>query len=707
MKKLVIPILLSMFLFSGCKLVSKLTDLTETANQLLANIESITRQIDSQIQSGKLLDDVGSLVDDKLQDLSDLLNNTIQNNGGFLFDEANGMINNVFTNVSMLLDQIKTGILDESLPNIINQISMQLQMNINLLSSSIEDLVTLTFGNTFILLDKTTNSVVIIVSIIFLAIGLFVYAIILISRKERKMNVQRWVGLAFMLIYVGFFTAVILSSKLRGNLIAGFDFAQKYEGVQTEPKITGVFPESFVLGKDKKIFIYGKHLNRIDTIAIKLRTGQTDKFTFPKDNIIVQSTGRIVLGNFGGLNWKLPLFKDFSTAIPLQARSLVNTVSYENFAFDINNKIYENVKVRRIGAPIMAPQPERPVMRRDGIHPILFDPSTIAMAATRIRATDLGIKYMNSANLNLGAANGALIMDVIKGFYLNRFNLPEGDFALTVLSANKVVTSPQLITIINPPPPAPLPDIFPTDIRWTSNINAIAREQTSMEVTLGFSHPEEIKNPFIIHITSSPPIPSLNIDVPMGTIAAAQGPNTVTIPTRAFSISNPGTYLITISVDNENRVTEKNEGNNTLQASLVVKEYIYDATVTYTSFQSKEDMDNWDEDEYRIDIRTSVSNNPEWKIDFNKDGEPGTDYSINESRTFTSLRPGDIIICSTTGKEADDGLRDGDDGMGSTATTYALGANPTGGNNTKEVGIVLETTQYKVIGKISYVRRVN
>jgi hypothetical protein len=706
MKKLIIPLVLSMFVFSGCGLVSKLTDLTETANQLLSNIESITRQIDAEMQSGKLVNDVGGVLDDKLQELTDILNTTIQNNGGFLFDEANGMINNVFSNVSLLLDQIKSGLLDESLPNLINQISTQLQVNINLLSSSVEDLVTLTFGNTFILVDKTTNSVVIIVSIIFLAIGLFVYAIVLIGRKERKMNLLRWIGLAFMLVYVGFFTAVILSSNLRGNLIAGFDFAQKYQGVQTEPKITGVYPESFVIGKDDKIFIYGKHLNEIDTLGIKLRTGQSDKFTFPRNNIIVQSSGRIVLGNFGGLNWKLPKFQEFAGSVTVQERSLVNSPSYQKFAYGMNDRIYEKVRPVSHMATMAIAHTEQPVVSRGVIRPISIDPSKLPMAAARIRTANLKVTYRNEASMALGVTNGNLIINALKGFYLNRFSLPEGDYALTVLSGEKVVTSPQLITIINPPPPAPLPDIFPVGIRWTDNINAVAQEQTSLEVTLGFSHPEEVKNPFTVRIASSPPITPLSFDVPMGTIAAAQGPNTVTITTRAFTVTDPGNYLMTISVDTENRVTEKNEGNNTMQASLAVKEYTYDATVTYSTFTSNENMDNGDTDEYRIDIITSVSNNPDWKINYNKDGEPGNAYSINQSRTYTNLRPGDVIMLYTTGKEADSGLRDGDDGMGAFLSTYALSSKPTAGNDTKDAGIMLTTGSYSIIGKISYTRRV-
>src|SRR4030042_2932159 len=146
-----IKILALMILFSGCGLVSELKDLTKTANDLLENINSITQQIDSKVESGELSQEIGNLIDERLNTISQIIETTIQNSGGFLFDQVNGTIDNAFLNISLLLDQIKTGILDETLPNLINQISMQLQMNINTISASVEDIVVLTFGNAFVL----------------------------------------------------------------------------------------------------------------------------------------------------------------------------------------------------------------------------------------------------------------------------------------------------------------------------------------------------------------------------------------------------------------------------------------------------------------------------------------------------------------------------------------------------------------------------
>ena len=39
-------------------------------------------------------------------------------------------------------------------------------------------------------------------------------------------------------------------------------------------------------------------------------------------------------------------------------------------------------------------------------------------------------------------------------------------------------------------------------------------------------------------------------------------------------------------------------------------------------------------------VHTSVTGHEDWTIRYNKDGEPGNVYTINQSRKFTNLIPG-------------------------------------------------------------------
>ncbi|HOS71958.1 MAG TPA: hypothetical protein PLZ75_05860 [Bacteroidales bacterium] len=84
-------------------------------------------------------------------------------------------------------------------------------MNINLVASSVKDIIVLSFGNVLVLVDKTVNSIVIISSIVLLSIGLLIF-IFLLFRKKKEFTAFRAIGLFFMLVYLGFFLTIIHSN---------------------------------------------------------------------------------------------------------------------------------------------------------------------------------------------------------------------------------------------------------------------------------------------------------------------------------------------------------------------------------------------------------------------------------------------------------------------------------------------------------------
>ncbi|NOU20103.1 MAG: hypothetical protein HOO91_21310 [Bacteroidales bacterium] len=706
MKKFKILRLLLIILFlNGCGLISGLKDLTQTANNILENINSITSQIDSKVESGEITQELADLVDGRLDKLAEVIESTIENGGGFVFDRANGTIDNVFQNVSLLLDQIKTGILDESLPNIIDQISLQMQNNINLISSNVEDIIVLTFGNTFVLVDKAVNSIIIISSVILLAIGLLIF-VIMLFRKDRSLTTLRIIGLVFMVIYLGFFTSIIFSSRLRGNIIAGFDFGKKYDGIKLSPKIASVYPETFVFGKNDKIFLYGKHLNKIDTLRVVLKSGEQVKFTFPASTIIVKSQNRIVLGNFKKtVNWILFPYESFKTAINPELRSLVSSQGYFRFADETNDVMFRNASTTATAVHPIVPHiaPTTPSV-------ITETPSTVSLITGLRYATNLNVFRVDEknnqnvlrANTILGVNQANRLITQLKSFFLEKYLLPEGDYGIVAYNCREEIESPQLITIFNPPPPAPKPDIYPMDLTWTGNIQPANKVKTTLDIKLGFSHPEEISREFKIRITSTPPTTPIETTIGKGVIAAAQTANQAIVTTSSFSIDNSGEYLFKVEVDPNNLISEKREDNNTLLKRLTVRKYIYDVTVTYISFESTKNLDKR-RDEYRIDIRTTASGYAPWVINYDMDGDPGNIYPISNSMEFRNQQPGNVIILSTSGYEEDS--PDPNDYMGAFTKVINLSENPTSNLDFQEREFVLVAAHYKIKGKYIIKRR--
>ena len=691
-KNAILCILISFLLLNGCGLGSKLKDLTQTANDLLENINSIVQQIDTKVETGELSREVGNLIDQRLDKLAEVIETTIQNSGGFLFDEVNGTVDNAFRNISQLLDQIKTGIIDESLPMLMNQLSAEIQENINLISSSVEDIIVLTFGNIFVLVDKTVNSAVIICSIILLAVGLIIF-IFLLFRKKKTLTFLRGIGLAFMVIYLAFFLTIIFSNRIRGNIIAGFNLGIKYKGTEVQPKVTSVYPETFTFGTDDKIFLYGKHLNLIDTLKVVLKIGEQVKYNFPPENIIVKSQNRIVLGNFR--TWTPPVFAEFSKYMGTAGQAIINSTQYKRFAKSVNESMHPQVVYPQVI-----------------IHPVNIVPvSHIALPqniAVHANIAEVQNSKKNFAVREFGVAQSEFLLERLNAFFITRYQLPEGDYGIVALDNKTEIVSPQLITIVYPTPPAPKPDIFPMEISFTEPY-AVAGRSTALNIKLGFSHPEEIKNEFKIQITSSPALSFSDITVPMGVIASAQSSNIAVVTSRPLTVPTAGNYTFKVVVDKYQEVVEENEGNQEYSTTLLVKRYVYDLTVTYSTFESKSNKDDWPyaEDEYRAKVRTSVTGNAVWEFHYDKNGEPGHIYSINQSMGFVNLIPGYLYTFYSTCYESDDGSKDGDDYMGEVSNSHYLSNDIYGKDQDLiQYPLLLETNQYKITGQYTITRRI-
>ena len=703
MKAKIIVLLLGLLLLlqSGCSLPKGFNDLTSSATLLLDNASELLRLIDSKAETGELSDEAAALIDGRVENLMNLINASLQENGGFLFDQANGLIDNTFANTSLLLDQIKKDILDGSIPAIIDQVSGHLQLQINLLGGQLQDLVVLTFGNVFVFVDKATNSIVIIASIILFAIGAIIFAIVLLKQKE-KLTGARLFGLVVMGIFVLFFLGIILVTPLRAYVIAGFNFGEKVDGIALQPKIRGVLPETFVLGKNEHIIVYGNNLNLIKDLKVHLFTGTTQQFIFPANTVVVATQNRIVLGNFdNALNWKLPTFQDLldQNAIPT---TLID--QYTRFSNEFNDFVYPGRKRSGGGiggglAVAAAPQIGGP-----DLPPKLgFKPLPIP----KFKHGD----YLRQINLtgekHFGAQKSPEILKKISDAHFKKFKLPPGDYGLIVFDGETRVEGPQFITIENPPPPSPKPDIDPLSLDWDGGVQAVKDQPTRLSLRIGFSHPEEIKTPFQVRITSPQLGTPFNLSVPLGIIAGAARRNFADVTSSNFTPRESGNLRFTVSADQVNIIKESIESNNQLEKNLSVRDEVYDVQVIFTLFQPTKSSDDDTPGEFLISVNVTVTGFSRWVFLIAKNGLAGN-YALTESRSFNGLRPGATIAIHTSGMEDDSGDRWPDDFMGSANLVQtlgkALGPLPTGTTPTEEVE-ELKPKHYNLFVKFIMTRR--
>lgn len=577
--KIFISILLTMLLL-GCGIGDKLDriadsieDVSNAAVSLLDKINDISRLVDSKLESGEINQDLADLLDGRLSTLTELLESTMQNSGGYFFDRVDGSVDNAFMNLSKLLDQVQTGILENTLPNLINQISSQMQLQINSIAASTEDIIILASGEVMVVLDKTVNGIVLTFSVILLALTLIIFAIILL-RRGRKLTGANLIGIALVGLFVVFFSLLIFSPKIRGNIISGFDFASKVNKRELNPKITGIVPETIVLGKTKNIYVYGNHLNMLKSFDVMLMQGNKQKFKFPEGTVIVATRNRIVLGNLDKkLNWTVPQYVQFKAETQFDSPQLQMPLQKIIEINDgIGNSMYANVQA----LPSPAATADLQLLRTNAI----------SVRSGKANMAQMASFKNNLSVQKLGIEKSAKYLKLLNSFFLKRFTLAEGDYGLMVYEDSLRIESPQYVSILNPPPPVPKPDVFVMDMNWSGGLEPVAGETTALDITFGFKHPEQISGPFKAKITSVPVIAPIDITIPEGKISSACSNNRVVVTSRAFSLNNPGSYKFTCSVDENNMIEESAENNNLASKYLYVGEETFQVSISSLKYES-------------------------------------------------------------------------------------------------------------------------
>lgn len=723
---------------SAKKIADSFEDLSEKAGDLITDINALTLLVDSKIESGELTAELGDLMDNQLSQAIESIESAMQNTGGYLFGELNGTINNAFVNISILLEQLNQGILGETLPTIIDQVSSQLQMQVNSITMAVEDMLVYTMGSTMVIVDKTANSLVVLIAAVLLAIGLLIFIILLIKRKI-KLKGAKLIAFIFMMVYIVFFLCVLVIPKFRAHMIVGFDYGKKLDVKAFEPKFTSVIPETLVLGNNNRLYIYGRHLDKIDQLGITLNQGMEEKFKFPNECIIVATGNRIVLGNFeSGANWSSQRFDSYNREV-LQSSELqfLSLQNFKEYSYSINQSIYPGIIRNLIPArhitPIIQPLPvviphfvdmSLPTLGHVAMAPetITSDPAegiesaivetesvttpilnlALASAKSLKRVDNAGI-YQNmkreKAQERFGTNIGQELIRITDEYYNNHYRLPEGDYGIFVFADKDTIDSPLFLNIVYPPPPVPDPDISPVRLRWAGGITPVTNENTTLELSVGFAYPQEIDYPFEAKIISVPPITPVTVTVPMGKIAAATGSNLTTVMTRSFSINESGNYRFTVSIDEENRINESNERNNTYSTNLQVNEETYEVRLTEFRLRIKDDAKNIPK--LKLKLSSDVTGYSTWRCNknFNKSGS--NEYNINCNKNYSSVKPGQAVSvsCGVIG-EINFFFLKLEINLGTVIFNKKLSANPTGTASTSEQAIKRETKYFELTGKM-------
>lgn len=690
---------------SSCAIKKNIEDITDNANQILEELADLSRTVNSAVETGELEESVGRVVDDRIDKLSSEINDIIQEGGGFVFDEVNGTLDNSFDNIRSVIDDIKTGILDDSLPRNIELISQQFVLNTNNIAARAEDLINLTFGNTSIVLSQATDAAFTLSVWVIFGVGMlmFILALIIWGSKMNK-NIRNTV-FVLVIMFIGVCLSILFVTPVKVKVLQTLNVGEELVARALEPKIISVLPLEFELGTNKQLMLFGTHLDslRRDDIEVALFQSGQKKLTFPNGTIKVITANKMILSDFekGGLNWGRLKYSTVSN----QYKALTNKSlprKYETVSKALTKKqfLQNPVIMMKLQNNSVLIQPR---VTTSG-HSVSVSPS--ANTRLDINTERLRVNSANrlSFNTEISRSLSAQFSKDYAKIVLNKFKIAPGDYEIRVMHKERAkdLSSVQHVQFNNPPPPPPKPDIFPISIGWANGV-PLKGEKAALSVLLGVSHGEQAKNSIDVTLSANPSISGLR-DIRVNRTVLNDAPQTLMIKSRDFTLNRAGNVSFTASADATNKIVESNESNNIKKQSLRIRDYSFRAVVKTKSFTSLSDRDDntfCGDEEYRIDLNVSATNGGERKVNFNKNGaKANVTYDFKTTTTYNGLREGDKVNLFTSGYEKGDCL-EGDESMGSASKTYTIE-----NKNNHSHEIQLRAKHYIIRGSLTYEKQV-
>jgi len=323
----------------------------------------------------------------------------------------------------------------------------------------------------------------------------------------------------------------------------------------------------------------------------------------------------------------------------------------------------------------------------------------------KMSLTDVVNKRKETVTGILGAVRYEQYIGSVNTFFFNNFKIAEGDYGLKVF-ADTLIESPQFVTVINPPPPIPDPDIFVMDVNWTGGVIPAAKQSATLDITFGFSHPEQIQRSFNAKITTVPYTTSISVNVPEGRIAAASSGNRTTVTTNPFSVSTKGTYEFNCTVDEANDITETDETNNTFSKNLNVGEYVYDIVLANFSFELLNTFPYSQEVRLTYNLVATAGSNPSSNCAGGVNVNRNTTTPLNCNFKYPGLHEGQTIMLTFIPiVEVKIFFMTFKFSLGNVTWQKYLDVNPTGTKEMEEYDILREGSGYKIHGKMTVTRR--
>ena len=600
----------------------------ETIGDFLSLGANTVRELQEAIQiAGGEVRTTLQALEGTLADLLNEIEQTYQDNLNITLDSIDAVTRNKLLEVESLMLDVNEMIREDiqlasdEAQEVIQNAALQARALTDDIKRDLQDVVIVAGETGVFLIERTTENLIIIASVILLAIGLIVFVVVLLRGGARSSGFATILGYGLILVFIGFFGALVLLPQFRGFVITstGIGLREKLEVVTKQPSIFAVLPNVVTVTETEELEIWGSQLTpdgEQPTITIADRPVPIAAIS--SDRIVLDVSGVVVA----------------SAASAATAESLAsadNLIVGRDLASDLN--LADALPVEKTIRDPITPGLEN-----------LFDLIRI----------DTGVIDVGGGTGGGTGGEGGL-------------ELPGGSATLKLDYENfeDITTVVRLLE--------PTPVLRPADLRiFLFNItpsNVIQRQNATASITVRNDGEMEATN-FQLRWKPTATHPGLSTNVSSLAGGASQ---TFTFNHSYIAI---GTFDTVASVDVLNHVEELNEGNNDSQRSIVVSEQPprrARVTVQFTGVTVHDDADPWPKGKgeiwFTFDVQGSSGRYP-------TSGTSSIDSGANKNFTSTfdvTLAEGETLHLFINGREADDDS--GDDAMGTVNVTYTSGQN--------------------------------
>ena len=475
-----------------------------------------------------------------LGDLLAELEETYQDNLNVTIDSLDAVTRNKLLEVESIMLSVNEMIQDDirligdEVRQTLQEATLQARILADDIKGDLQDVVIVAGETGVFLIERTTENIIIIASVVLLAIGIIVFVVVLLRRGVTSAGFAAILGYVLILAYIAFFGAIVLSPQLRGQVIAttGIGLRDRLETVINQPSIFAVIPNTINIGETDEIDIWGSQL---------LPEGEEPAITIA------------------------------DVAVPTSA------ISRDRIVLDVSSVVA--AAAQAASAPVEAlASAANLVIGRDLASDLELAPAL---------PVDKTIRDLQNP-IAPGLENLFDLIPLDPGLFDEPgLELPEGSATLKLDYENHQ----DITTVVRVIEPTPLP--LPPDLRITRFVvtpsGLVENQNARASITIQNSGGTEARN-FAIRWKPTPTHPGLTNNVSSLLPGASQ--------TFTFNHAyvNRGAFDSVATVDPLNRVAESDEGNNDRQVRVTVAEEPprqSRVTIQFTGVTVHDDADPW------------------------------------------------------------------------------------------------------------------